>query len=70
MTETLTCIECLEPYPLARFKALQPAVSCHYCIECADNLPPPVRTVAHINKSNPMLVTDMETLKQLNPKRT
>ena len=26
--------------------------------------------IAGINKSNPMLITDRETLKQLNPKRT
>ena len=68
--KTLDCIDCGEPYPTARYKALKPARSCHYCKGCADHLPPPVRTVAHINKSNPMLITDMSLLKQLNPKRT
>lgn len=43
------------------------------CMECGDKLAVEARKgwcVAGINKSNPMLITDPETLKQLNPKRT
>jgi ribosomal protein L37E len=42
------------------------------CLECGEEQARQERAywcVAGINKSNPMLVTDIETLKQLNPKR-
>lgn len=41
------------------------------CMPCGELLARQVkRTVAPLNKSNYMLLTDMEQLKQLNPKRT
>jgi len=41
------------------------------CMPCGDDLANKVvRTVAPINKSNYMMITDMAMLKQLNPKRT
>jgi hypothetical protein len=41
------------------------------CLECGDSIAKKVkRCVVPINKSNYMMVTDRELLKQLNPKRT
>ena len=43
------------------------------CVKCADKKAVEARMgwcVAGINKSNLMLITNRETLKQLNPKRT
>jgi hypothetical protein len=41
------------------------------CMPCGDDLANKVvRTVAPMNKSNYILVTNFEILKQLNPKRT
>lgn len=41
------------------------------CMACGEKLAHQVkRTVVPLNKSNYMLFTDMEELKQLNPKRT
>ena len=41
------------------------------CMPCGDDLANKVvRTVAPMNKSNYMMITDMAMLKQLNPKRT
>jgi transposase-like protein len=41
------------------------------CMPCGEKLAHQVkRTVVPLNKSNYMLFTDMEMLKQLNPKRT
>lgn len=41
------------------------------CLPCGEQQAKQVkRTVAPINKSNYMLITDRNTLKQLNPKRT
>jgi ribosomal protein L37AE/L43A len=41
------------------------------CMPCGDDLASKVvRTVAPINKSNYMMITDMAMLRQLNPKRT
>ncbi len=41
------------------------------CLPCGEQQAKQVKhTVAPINKSNYMLITDHDTLKQLNPKRT
>jgi PHP family Zn ribbon phosphoesterase len=49
-----------------RAKTLRPT-----CMACGETLARQVRhTVAPMNKSNYMLFTDPELLKQLNPKRT
>jgi len=41
------------------------------CLQCGEMLARQVRhTIAPINKSNYMLISDRDTLKQLNPKRT
>ena len=41
------------------------------CMPCGDALArATIRTIAPLNKSNYMLFTDIELLKQLNPKRT
>jgi transposase-like protein len=41
------------------------------CMTCAEKLARAVKhTVAPLNKSNYMLFTDVDMLKQLNPKRT
>jgi ribosomal protein L37AE/L43A len=47
------------------------AIGYAICMSCGDDLASKVvRTVVPLNKSNYMMVTDMSTLKQLNPKRT
>jgi ribosomal protein L37AE/L43A len=47
------------------------AIGYAICMSCGDDLAGKVvRTVVPLNKSNYMMVTDMSTLKQLNPKRT
>jgi transcription elongation factor Elf1 len=41
------------------------------CLKCGEDRAKQVKhTIAPINKSNYMFISDMETLKQLNPKRT
>jgi hypothetical protein len=61
-----TCKLCGEMFALARF-SLGYAV----CLNCGDDLAHQKKfTVAPINKSNYMMITDMAMLKQLNPKRT
>ena len=41
------------------------------CLPCGDEIAKARKhTIAPINKSNPMVITDPELLKQLNPKRT
>jgi hypothetical protein len=49
------------------------ALGYKYCLACGDieaHAKMLSRTIAPINKSNYMLITDLELLKQLNPKRT
>lgn len=68
LNDTVTevfCSCCGEPFPLARYN-----LKYRVCIACADKQPQPTRTVVPINKSNYMYITDLEQLKQLNPKRT
>ena len=49
----------------------QPRTSRPICLTCREKLARQVkRTVVSMHKSNYMMFTDMEDLKQLNPKRT
>jgi len=60
------CKQCYDPFPVARFR-LGYAV----CLSCGDKQAHAVTyCTAPINKSNYMLITDIKTLSQLNPKRT
>jgi hypothetical protein len=62
------CVRCGNSISKGRY-----ALGYKYCLSCGDieaqakNLS---RTIAPINKSNYMLITDLTQLKQLNPKRT
>ena len=65
MTQVL-CRECHEPFSVERFR-----LGYSVCLDCGDyQARQVVYTTAPINKSNYMLITDINTLKQLNPKRT
>ena len=60
------CKLCGEPYELGRMK-LGYAV----CLDCGDEIAKDkTYTIAPLNKSNYVCITDMTMLKQLNPKRT
>ena len=59
------CMVCGTIYPTARWSLGYK--TCMPCGEAASKHA--VRTIANINKSSYMLITDLETLKQLNPKR-
>jgi ribosomal protein L37AE/L43A len=61
-----TCKLCGEEFASARFK-----LGIALCLDCGDELAHERKfTVVPMNKSNYMLVTDHDILKQLNPKRT
>ena len=65
MTQVL-CKDCYDPFPVERFR-----LGYHTCLACGDTAARSVVfTTAPINKSNYMLISDINTLKQLNPKRT
>ena len=66
MNEPL-CPSCyIEDIPLPRY-----ALGYRTCLTCGEKQAKKVKhTVAPINKSNYMLFTDINLLKQLNPKRT
>jgi hypothetical protein len=67
--ETLDCVECGEPYPLGRYLALKTdGLRRVRCLDCAQHLPPPVRTVATLHKSNAILITDRRDLIGINQK--
>jgi hypothetical protein len=67
--ETLNCVECGDEYPAGRFFALRPdALRRVRCVDCADHLPPPVRTVANLHKSNSILITNLADLVGINQK--
>ena len=69
MTEMLNCVECGEPYPVSRFFALRSdALRRVRCLDCATLLPPPIRTIANLHKSNAMLITDLKDLIGINQK--
>ena len=60
------CITCGEEFPLARYQLKH--INYKVCIGCASKQPPPTRTVVNLHKSNAVLITDMNDLKDLNPK--
>lgn len=65
MTQVL-CRDCYTPFAVERFR-----LGYTTCLDCGDTAARQVVfTTAPINKSNYMLITDINTLKQLNPKRT
>ena len=57
------CQICGEEYPLARYK-----LKYKVCLACAAKQPQPIRTIVNLHKSNAVLITDMNDLKDLNPK--
>ena len=60
------CLLCGDTFKWARFE-----LGYKLCLDCGDDAAHKVKhTIAPINKSNYMLITDHEQLKQLNPKRT
>ena len=60
------CKMCGEPYQLERMK-----IGFALCLPCGDEIAKSRKfTIAPLNKSNYMVFTDMNLLKQLNPKRT
>ena len=60
------CMQCGEHYTLARMK-----LGYAFCLDCGDEIAKLRRfTVAPLNKSNYVCITDITMLKQLNPKRT
>jgi len=69
MSKTLykpQCKSCGDDYDVNRWK-----LGIVLCMSCGDDLAKERKfTVAPINKSNYMMITDMTMLKQLNPKRT
>lgn len=61
-----TCKLCGEEFAPARFK-----LGIALCLDCGDEVAHQRKfTIAPLNKSNYYYISDMETLKQLNPKRT
>ena len=59
------CMVCGEEFALDRW-----SIGYKTCMPCGEAASKhAVRTIANINKSSYMLITDLETLKQLNPKR-
>jgi predicted nucleic acid-binding Zn-ribbon protein len=62
------CLECGENFAKGRH-----TLGYKLCLQCGNNQAKKkskAYTVAPINKSNYMLITDLSQLKQLNPKRT
>lgn len=60
------CLLCGDTFKWARFE-----LGYRLCLDCGEDSAKQVKhTIAPINKSNYMLITDHEQLKQLNPKRT
>lgn len=60
------CLLCGDTFKWARFE-----LGYKLCLDCGDDAAHKVKhTIAPINKSNYMYISDLETLKQLNPKRT
>jgi ribosomal protein L37AE/L43A len=61
-----TCKLCGDEFATARFK-----LGIAVCLDCGDTLAKERKfTVAPLNKSNYYFISNHETLKQLNPKRT
>ena len=62
------CLRCGDTVSNGRY-----ALGYKYCLACGDleaQAKMLSRTIAPMNKSNYMVITDLELLKQLNPKRT
>lgn len=60
------CQHCGDNYPTARAN-----LGYRLCLPCGETAAKQVRhCIVPLNKSNYMLVTDRDTLKQLNPKKT
>jgi ribosomal protein L37E len=62
------CLRCGDSVSNGRY-----ALGYKYCLACGDleaQAKMLSRTIAPMNKSNYMVITDLELLKQLNPKRT
>jgi ribosomal protein L37AE/L43A len=60
------CFSCGDTYELERMQ-----LGYAYCLSCGDEQAKAVKhCIVPINKSNYMVVTDYDLLKQLNPKRT
>ena len=67
--DTLNCIECGDEYLVSRWRALAHSPTHRVrCPDCADRLPPPIRTVANLHKSNGILITDRRDLIGINQK--
>jgi rRNA maturation endonuclease Nob1 len=63
---TPRCMQCGEQYPLARLH-----LGYALCLPCGDEIAKERKfTIAPLNKSNYVCITDITMLKQLNPKRT
>ena len=61
-----SCILCGEGVRAARYK-----LGYLLCMDCGEEKAKQVKhTIAPINKSNYMYISDLDMLKQLNPKRT
>jgi ribosomal protein L37AE/L43A len=61
-----TCKLCGDQYDLARLD-----IGYAVCLDCGDEIAKDRKfTIAPLNKSNYICITDMAMLKQLNPKRT
>jgi hypothetical protein len=58
-----SCYNCGDTFPLARYN-----LNYRICMACATKQPPPTRTIVNLHKSNAVLITDMNDLKDLNPK--
>jgi ribosomal protein L37AE/L43A len=60
------CKECGDTYPIERMH-----LGYAFCLPCGDEIAKSRKfTIAPLNKSNYVCITDMVMLKQLNPKRT
>lgn len=65
-TYTPRCMQCGDHFPLERMK-----LGYAFCLSCGDEIARERKfTIAPLNKSNYVCITDMAMLKQLNPKRT
>ena len=65
-SHTPECMICGEDYSVDRW-----SIGYKTCKPCGEEASRhAVRIIANISKSNYMLITDVEMLKQLNPKRT
>lgn len=64
MDKKITCSRCGEIFNMARYN-----LNFRTCLDCGEQEAKQVkRTVAHLHKSSYMLITDLEDLKDLNPK--